>query len=1095
MSSSFFADLLQQKQPQFQTNKALIVVGLQNDFCSPDGKLPVTQPPGLLDRIKRLVPTFREHAGHVIWVRTELRPNQPVDDADDADAIVTSVPGEDASSDGDGDGDGDDDADLTTLAELPPTSGSRRRPSDLLKRIQARSRKAEKEAELAQEDELFLTQGSRRQICAAGSLGAEWADDIAAEIKPEDTLVTKTRYSALKGTTLLLTLRSKLVTELYVCGCISNISVYATAVEAARHGIEIYLVDDCVGYRQLNRHREAIRQMVEYMGAQTISSADLDAQLTGKPEKGDTSQGSKADTDLDLGDMLKNLKINDKNGPRCKDSSSPPKPARPTSVSPQHDAVVASASPLEAADSDDALLDETTLLLERHSIRSRPPVERQLPPRSSESVKSKVRMRRKPSQKSQSPSKKPSNNSKESEKPGTDPPKSSQASAASVSKPTSGEGSSSESLKTSTSKAETSKPASDKKVSSKTETVGSQSPKKTLTPQQSKKSQSLATLPTLGPSDKIGEGDSKIVHDFLPQALRASTDPEKSLEEVIFHKLYNEVRWQTMMHAQGEVPRLVSVQGEFASDGSMPVYRHPSDQSLPLLHFSPAVLRVRKQVEELVKHPVNHVLIQLYRGGQDYISEHSDKTLDIVRGSSIVNVSFGAQRTMRLRTKRSAKPDQADYEASSVRQTQRVSMPHNSVFVLGPQTNMRWLHGINADKRPSEEKSNQEKDFSGMRISLTFRHVGTYLSSDSNKIWGQGATSKAKEAANSVINGDEEETDQLIQAFGKENQSTEFDWEQTYGKGSDVLHFRHPPRPETPILYTSHSNIERQAVLLYLDHLGLEFALVEPPPSPPPPPASPSQRHYSTPPRTICLRDTDALHTEVCGASLILSYLESHYYSQAAGEPKDAHEGGAVGDRAAVAAAQTYLSHASHFYRLWARCVASSSSTVAIESPGPTPSAKEPSLSMPADLAQQLTGDLAALEELHATDALRRNQASPYLVGGAFSIADCAVWPLVNALKRSGWSGWSGERWPELAGYWGELVEAREGVKRFVDDATASTRTDTHASKGGQKVMTTTGKDGRGEDKDEEEGRDAKTAQPVASTPAAEKEKGKEKAK
>lgn len=43
--------------------------------------------------------------------------------------------------------------------------------------------------------------------------------------------------------------------------------------------------------------------------------------------------------------------------------------------------------------------------------------------------------------------------------------------------------------------------------------------------------------------------------------------------------------------------------------------------------------------------------------------------------------------------------------------------------------------------------------------------------------------------------------------------------------------------------------------------------------------------------------------------------------------------------------------------------------------------------------------------------------------------------------------------------------------------------------------MTTTGKDGRGEDKDEEEGRDAKTAQPVASTPAAEKEKGKEKAK
>lgn len=33
---------------------------------------------------------------------------------------------------------------------------------------------------------------------------------------------------------------------------------------------------------------------------------------------------------------------------------------------------------------------------------------------------------------------------------------------------------------------------------------------------------------------------------------------------------------------------------------------------------------------------LNHVLIQKYRNGEDYISEHSDKTVDIVRGTSIV---------------------------------------------------------------------------------------------------------------------------------------------------------------------------------------------------------------------------------------------------------------------------------------------------------------------------------------------------------------------------------------------------------------------------------------------------------------------------
>ena len=53
---------------------------------------------------------------------------------------------------------------------------------------------------------------------------------------------------------------------------------------------------------------------------------------------------------------------------------------------------------------------------------------------------------------------------------------------------------------------------------------------------------------------------------------------------------------------------------------------------------------IRQRVEEILKHPVNHVLIQYYRSGNDYISEHSDKTIDVVRGSNIVNVSLGAER-------------------------------------------------------------------------------------------------------------------------------------------------------------------------------------------------------------------------------------------------------------------------------------------------------------------------------------------------------------------------------------------------------------------------------------------------------------------
>ncbi|CRK16323.1 hypothetical protein BN1723_017462, partial [Verticillium longisporum] len=101
-----------------------------------------------------------------------------------------------------------------------------------------------------------------------------------------------------------------------------------------------------------------------------------------------------------------------------------------------------------------------------------------------------------------------------------------------------------------------------------------------------------------------------------------------------------------MSHQGGEVPRKVAVQGLVAEDGSMPVYRHPADESPPLFPFTKTVLEIKAVVEEKLGHPLNHVLIQFYRDGNDYISEHSDKTLDIVKGSYIVNVSLGAERTM-----------------------------------------------------------------------------------------------------------------------------------------------------------------------------------------------------------------------------------------------------------------------------------------------------------------------------------------------------------------------------------------------------------------------------------------------------------------
>lgn len=74
----------------------------------------------------------------------------------------------------------------------------------------------------------------------------------------------------------------------------------------------------------------------------------------------------------------------------------------------------------------------------------------------------------------------------------------------------------------------------------------------------------------------------------------------------------------------------------------------------------------------------------------------------------------------------------------------------------------------------------------GVRISLTFRHIGTFLNADETLIWGQGATSKTREGAKSTVSGD---PGRLIHAMGYENQRSDFNWERAYGGGFDILHF------------------------------------------------------------------------------------------------------------------------------------------------------------------------------------------------------------------------------------------------------------------------------------------------------------------
>jgi len=94
----------------------------------------------------------------------------------------------------------------------------------------------------------------------------------------------------------------------------------------------------------------------------------------------------------------------------------------------------------------------------------------------------------------------------------------------------------------------------------------------------------------------------------------------------------------------------------------------------------------------------------------------------------IVNLSIGATRMMVLKTK-TKKPN---------RSTQRIILPHNSLFVLGWETNRKWTHEIRQDKRMDSIKRPDELDYSSSRISLTFRTISTFMRRSDGRIYGQG---------------------------------------------------------------------------------------------------------------------------------------------------------------------------------------------------------------------------------------------------------------------------------------------------------------------------------------------------------------------
>lgn len=320
---------------------------------------------------------------------------------------------------------------------------------------------------------------------------------------------------------------------------------------------------------------------------------------------------------------------------------------------------------------------------------------------------------------------------------------------------------------------------------------------------------------------------------------------------------------------------------------------------------------------------------------------------------------------------------------------------------------MRWLHGVRPDKRLPIEKSDEERAFGGERISITFRHIGTFMNEKEQTIWGQGARSKAKSEAARLRN-DSAEMEAMVVAFGRENRQPDFDWDAEYGQGFNVIDLV----SKTARLFLCGDHIPNRRVQLSLIEKGIPFETV-------PEKTSPGRRplYKSNSPHALAntqhprFEDTDEDKSEVDGDLAILFYLERFY-------PFIVPQ-----NTAATARVFSRTTQSNELLYLW-RDVQSALSVADAKNNSSQLSNSTRSVS-PSSRTQEFKDDLEIWEDF-AGDA-------EFIAGDHFTVIDCAFWPLLNEIVTE-WEEWSDRRYPELSAYHRRLAQ-RESVKKVVGEA------------------------------------------------------------
>lgn len=115
--------------------------------------------------------------------------------------------------------------------------------------------------------------------------------------------------------------------------------------------------------------------------------------------------------------------------------------------------------------------------------------------------------------------------------------------------------------------------------------------------------------------------------------------------------------------------------------------------------WTPALLQLKKQIEETSGQTFNSCLLNLYHSGEEGMAWHSDGEKDLKKNGAIASVSFGAERKFAFKHK-------------VTKETVSLNLENGSLLIMKDTTQTHWLHRLPPTKK-----------IFGARINLTFRTI------------------------------------------------------------------------------------------------------------------------------------------------------------------------------------------------------------------------------------------------------------------------------------------------------------------------------------------------------------------------------------